>query len=173
MSPFSLSITFTDIILYSESPIVLFFLGLLFPSAVVQKYNSSDDFPASKITVKKMKVGLRMGLVVRNIDKSNGSIKILAQGTNQVLNFIFQRPIISIKLHGATLHVQKAYIAPPPPPEINISTSLPSAIPSSENIGPEIPVFDQAYLWEFLKDDELRYSDAVTFWVERWGECTN
>lgn len=170
LSILSLSITFTDIELVAESPVTLGLLAF-FPSGVAQKYNPTVDFPASKITVEKMKIGFRMGLIVRKFDKQDGAITILSQFTKQILDIIFQRPIISIKLNGAILHVEKAYLAPLPPPTMNdITASLPSAIAPSDDIGSEIPVFDQGYLLDFLKADELRYADSVTFWIERWSE---
>lgn len=173
LSIYSLSVTFTDIELISESPITRELLALLFPSAVVQKYNPSVDFPTSKITVEKMKIGLRMGLIVRNFDKELDPDTITSQFTKQILNIVFQRPLISIKLKGATLHVEKTYLAPQPCLEwINKSVSAPSAISSIDDIGSEIPVFDQDYLLNYFRADELRYADTVTFWIERWREFT-
>ncbi len=163
LSIFSLSVTFTDIELTSDSPITLGLLAF-FPSAVVQKYKPSLDYPASKITVEEIKIGLRMGLIVRNVT-------ILSQFMKQIWNLMFQRPIISIMLNGATLHIEKAYLAPHPPQEmINITATMPSAVAPSDEIGSEIPVFDQDYLLDFLRLDELRYANAVTFWIERWSE---
>lgn len=173
-SIYSLSVTFTDIELMSESPITRELLALLFPSTVVQKYNPSVDFPASKITVDKMRIELRMGLTVRNFDRQDDANTIMSQFTKQMWNIIFQRPLISFKLNGATLHAEKAYLAPRPSLErIDKTLSMPSAISSLDDIGSEIPVFDQDYLLNYLRADELRYADSVTFWIERWRECTS
>ena len=170
LSIFSLSITFTDFELMSNSPITLGLLAF-FPSAIVQNYKPSLNFPASKITVEKIKIGLRMGLIVRNFHKHDGTVTILSQFMKQILNLLFQRPIVSIKVNGATLHVEKAYLAPRPPQEMmNSATSMPSAVAPSVDIGSEIPVFDQDYILDFFRLDELRYADAVTFWIERWSE---
>ena len=173
ISLLSLSIYFTDIELVAESPITILLLGIIFPSAVVQKFKPSAEYPTSKITIARMKVGLRMGLIVRNFDKHDGAITFLSKFTKQLLDLIFLRPVISIKLNRATFHIEKLYLAPRPPPEMmmNNTTSLPSAI-APANIGSEIPVFDQDYMLDFLRLDEVRNADYVTFYMERWREFT-
>ena len=119
----------------------------LFPSAIVERYDTSDEFPTSKISIKELKVQIRIQHILR--------------------------PIVCVKLRGVTLEVEKAYLARPPPEFVaDAQDSLPSAIPPSVDIGPEIPIFDDRIVLDFLRGEELRDADTVTFWIERWSECT-
>jgi hypothetical protein len=144
---FSFNLTKIEI-LPVESPIFRGLFASLFPSAIVQRYVSSDEYPTSKILIKELKVQIRMQNIVC--------------------------PIICVELRGVTMEVEKAYLAPRPPPEFvaDAQDSLPSAIPPSDDIGPEIPIFDDRIVLDFLRGDELRDADTVTFWMERWSECT-
>lgn len=165
-----LSITFTKVELSPvESPILQGIFGALFPSAIVQKYEASEDHPPSKITIEKLKVALRMGIIRDGDDRTD---KLVYRLSERLRNILFQRPLISIKLNGVVVEVEKAYVAPKPPPEFCAmgKDSLPSAVPPASELGPEIPVFDQDAVLSFFRDDELRDADQTVFWIERWSE---
>ena len=169
LSPHKISFIMTKIeILPVESPVLKGLFGAIFPSAIVKSYEYSDDYPPSKISVEKLKVGLRMRLLTCSQQKDDQMMRYLFRWARQLRYFIFQRPMIRIELTGVTLEVEKAYIAPSPPPmEFD---SLPSAISHEDELDPKIPTFDQDVVMEFLKEDELRDADGVTFWLERWSE---
>lgn len=174
ISVIKLSLTFTKIeLLPVESPILRGLFSSLFPSAIVQRYESSDEYPASKLSIEKLKVGLRMRRsVVATHDGHAGTMKTLSRWSNTLWNAMLQRPILSIKLVGVILEVEKAYIAPHPPPEIHTTAhdSLPFAVSTSDNAGPEIPTYDQDCVLDFLRVDEVRDAEGVTFWMDRWSE---
>ena len=172
-----LSLKITKIqILPVESPIFKGIFAALFPSSIVQNYEVSDEYPPSKISIQKLSIGLRIRSFVGRHDEwdSCNMLKRIAILTNQLFNTIFQLPIISIKLSGVTVEVEKAYIAPCPSEAEFCTTgrggSFPSAVPlpSNDRVGPGIPRFDQDYILEFLKEDEIRDANGVTFWIERW-----
>lgn len=167
LSIYNLSLKFTHIVILPvESPVLQGIFAALFPSAFVKKYDASDDYPTSKIAIETLRVRIRMRL--------NGSRgEHVGKSTPSNL-WRRMRPMISVELRGVTLEVEKAYLAPPPPPEFSSEAqdSLPSAISPSDNVGPEIPVFDDGYLLDFLRGDESRDADIVTFLIERWSEYT-
>eukprot|EP00581_Thalassiosira_minuscula_P006206 CAMPEP_0183745000 /NCGR_PEP_ID=MMETSP0737-20130205/66017_1 /TAXON_ID=385413 /ORGANISM="Thalassiosira miniscula, Strain CCMP1093" /LENGTH=427 /DNA_ID=CAMNT_0025980655 /DNA_START=235 /DNA_END=1515 /DNA_ORIENTATION=+ len=171
MSLLHLSFVFTDVqLIPQQTPIISGIFAALFPSAIVRSYEESKEYPGSKISIKRLKVGLRVGTFARTHDEHAGVLKTLFCWVRQ---YLFQRPIISVELNNVTLEVEKAYIAPQPPPEFHTINSqvLPSAIPSAK-LGPEIPAFDQDYVLHSLRDGEISYANAVTFWMERWIKHT-
>ena len=168
-----LSLAFTDVEIYPvDSPITKGLFSALFPSAIVSKYEASDEYPASKISIGMMKVGLRTRSIVSSQEKYEGIVNTASHWVKQQLKTMLHRPVISIKLTGVTLEVEKAYIAPHPPQEYHTpgEDSLPSAVSPSPGIGPEIPMFDQDYVLDFLRDDEVQNADKVTYLMERWCE---
>jgi hypothetical protein len=168
ISLYKLSLKFTKIqILPVDSPVFQGLFAALFPSAIVRRYDASDEYPRSKISIEKLNVQIRMRLTGSH-GGHTGASTTLYLWIKQCM-----RPIISVELSGVTLEVEKAYLAPHSPPEFvaDAQDSLPSAISPSFDVGPEIPVFDDRYYMDFLSSDELRDADKVTFWIERWSEC--
>ena len=173
-----LSLKITQIqILPVESPIFKGIFAALFPSSMVQSYEVSDDYPPSKIVIQELIFGLRIRSFVGRHDEWDtcSILKRISILTNQLFNTIFQLPIVSIKISGVTVEVEKAYIAPCQSEAEFCTTGcpgglFPSAIPSpsADRVGPGIPTFDQDYILEFLKEDEIRDANGVTFWIERW-----
>jgi hypothetical protein len=168
ISLYKLSLKFTKIeILPVESPVFQGLFAALFPSAVIRRYDASDEYPTSKISIEKLNVRIRMRLTGSHGGQTGASTTVYLW-IKQCM-----RPIISVELSGVTLEVEKAYLAPRSPLEFvaDAQYPLPYAIPPSVDVGPEIPVFDDRYCMDFLSSDELRDADMVTFWIERWSEC--
>lgn len=169
----SVRLTFIDVtILPVESPIFKGLFAALFPSSMVQKYKESDEFPASKITIEKVRVALRTRSMIGSCDSTDSSSNKAIHWVRQLWGVMIQRPIIWVQLIGVTLEVEKAYIAPPPPPELHSASQdhLPAAFPADVTNN-DIPVFDQDYFLQFLREDEILDADDVTFKMERWREC--
>ena len=181
VKPHRLTIKVKSIELYPlQSPILRGIFVAIFPSANVSILQKSDDYPESKISIHKMKIKLRIGTAVGTkisdtvAEVSNNG---KASSTNWILRllyYVFPRPVIDVDMVGVTFEIEKSYIAPDAPSEFHNNSqsttplTLPSAVVSSNQCGPEIPTFDQDYWLDFLRNDEILDADNITFLIERW-----
>jgi len=163
------SMSFSKIIILPlESPLILPIFGALFPSAVVKRFETSDDHPESTISIEKFGVKLRIGSLTGRIHRSESSTKSVASKLKNLIRSYIPRPVIVVKMSNVILTVEKAYIAPDPPLEFHATERLPSAIPPSHEHHHNLPTFDQEAVLDFLRNDEINDAEAVTFWIERW-----
>ena len=217
ISVWKLKLKITDIVLTpSKSSNLKYIFLILFPSGNVLPSKNSVDFPESKITVGKITIKARISSLARSTNNndyeedegadspfirscrsdkhSNGSEKetttqkeMRFTGLFSFMNHFLPRPVIEIALHNVTIHVEKVYLAPKPPPIImqhlkksttksatkNDSRILPVAIPHPLNNNDEedvleLPTFDQEYFWEMITNEGFLNAETLTFYLERW-----
>ena len=151
-----------------DVPILQFIFAALFPSANARrstKESPSDNYyPQNKIKIQRLKV--RLKIKSRETFASNQ-----ISWTKRAFYLIFPRPMIVVKINRLVVEVEKAYIAPTPPADfethfVTMSTRLPYAVSTQQH--PEIPMFDQNYLLEELRNAEVLEADFTTFCLERW-----
>lgn len=208
-----LKLRITDVVLTPSSSTILKHIFLtLFPGGNVMPSKNSVDFPESKIIVGKITIKARFSSLARSLDdlddgdnatgfpskeeKDDATIQkefgLLGWFTS--LNQFLPRPVIVIILHNVTLHVEKVYIAPKPPPkliqhakktasatsndkddDIDYNSFLPVAIPipsndvaNNDDDLKDLPTFDQDYFWEMIRDEGSYNAESLTFYIERW-----
>jgi hypothetical protein len=154
------------VILPLDAPVIGGIFGAIFPSAVVKQMELSNDYPPSKIEIGKFRVKLQVGSLTGRF--MSDADKSLASKIKMFIGSFIPRPMIVIKMSNVVLTVEKAYLAPEPPPEFANGGKMPYAIPPLEDRDPRLPVFDQDALLEFLRNDEFNDAEAATFWIERW-----
>ena len=193
MSVWRLKLKITEITLQpSRSDLLKNIFLILFPSGNVKPMKNSVDFPESEITVGKITVKVRMSSLAtrsatnhgddsdhslphRNSDETTIQNEVTL-GWFAFLNRFIPRPVIVITLQNVTIHVEKVYLAPKPPPLIQQHTqksardSLPLALPlfNHGEAEEDLPTFDQNYFWDMIRDEGFSNAESITFQVERW-----
>ena len=166
LSVIRLSFGFSNlVILPLETPVLSGIFGAIFPSAVVNQLEKSDDYPPSKIVIGKFSIKLRIGALTGKF--TNDTKKSLAQKLKNFIGRFIPRPMIAIKLSNVVLTVEKSYLAPGAPPEYT-DGRVPYAIPPPEERDPRLPTFDQEPILEFFRNDEINAANGMTYWIERW-----
>lgn len=212
-SVWKLKLRITDVVLTPSSSAILKHIFLtLFPGGNVMPSKNSVDFPESKIIVGKITIKARFSSLARSLDdlddgenatgfptKEEDGVKIQKEfgfmGWFTSLNQFLPRPVIVIILHNVTIHVEKVYLAPKPPPklmqhakktaasatsndngdDVDYNSFLPVVIPipfndvaNNDDDVKDLPTFDQDYFWEMIRDEGSYNADSLTFYIERW-----
>lgn len=143
-----------------DVPILQSIFVALFPSANARSAKETPDcYPCSKVRIQRLKVTFKS--IFRD------DVTIHMSWAKRAFCRILPRPMIIVKMKCLVVEVEKAYIAPIPPANFGtMTTQLPYAISMQQY--PELPMFDQNYHLEELRNAEILEADSITYCLEHW-----
>ena len=142
------------------------------PSAHVRQLDDSVDRPESKVTVERLSIKIRVNSLAAQEERDCGDAP---RGLAHAACRLLPRPTLMVRLGGVSIDIEKAYLAPEPPPQLRVPArgrhpTLPAALPPANGAG-NLPTFFQDDLLQTVRDEEAGEADCVTSLMERWGEC--